>query len=167
MVRIEDIEPVVVERRQCSDHPAHHRHRVGVAPEREVEAIEAFHRREPSLLDSALDHPPFALDQFELSQTHQVTGMVETFDSAFVAPYDVLVLGGKLTQSGTDRHYPNGRFLRYDYMSADPKPLPLFSWVWVTDMMHGGDPREAQMIWDYFKQWRRNVDGSLTYVGAR
>ena len=84
MVRIEDIEPVVVERRQCSDHPAHHRHLVGVAPEREVEAIEAFHRREPSLLDSALDHPPFALDQFEFGQAQKITRVVDPFGSALL-----------------------------------------------------------------------------------
>ncbi|HTK36410.1 MAG TPA: PHB depolymerase family esterase [Caulobacteraceae bacterium] len=91
---------------------------------------------------------------------------VERFDSDFVAPYDIVVLGGKVTKTGVDAHYPAGRFERHDYLSADPKPLPLFSWIWVSDMMHGGDARENQMIWDYFKQWRRNPDGSLTYLPA-
>lgn len=89
---------------------------------------------------------------------------VTTFDSPTTAPYDILVPGGQLTKIGMDVHYPAGRFRRYDYMSADAKPLPLFSFVLGADLMHGVDPREAQMEWDYFKHWRRNADGSLGYV---
>jgi poly(3-hydroxybutyrate) depolymerase len=89
---------------------------------------------------------------------------VELYDSPFTAPYEVLTPGGKFTKLGVDAHYPNGRFFRYDYMSSDAKPLPLFSWVWVNDMMHGGDYRQAQMVWDFFKHWRRNADGSNVYV---
>jgi poly(3-hydroxybutyrate) depolymerase len=92
---------------------------------------------------------------------------VAVYDSPSTAPYEVLTPGGAFTKLGVDAHYPQGRFFRYDYMSADPKPLPLFSWIWVNDMMHGGDYRQAQMVWNYFKQWRRNADGSLTYVAAR
>src|SRR5437879_3672148 len=33
---------------------------------RELEAVQALHRREPRLLDAALDHSSFAVDQFEL-----------------------------------------------------------------------------------------------------
>ncbi len=111
MVRIEDIEPVVVERRQCSDHPAHHRHRVGVAPEREVEAIEAFHRREPSLLDSALDHPPFALDQFEFGQAQKITRVVDPFGSALL---------GDLVVFTQERRQPE----RFQVMRAQERRQP-------------------------------------------
>ncbi|HTI67512.1 MAG TPA: PHB depolymerase family esterase [Caulobacteraceae bacterium] len=88
---------------------------------------------------------------------------VERFNSPNTDAYDVLIPGGKASVSGVDAHYPDGRFHRYDYVSADPKPLPLLSFVWVTDMPHGSDPRQAQMIWDYFKHWKRNADGSLAY----
>ena len=47
---------------------------------------------------------------------------------------------------------------------ADAAPLNLFSFVWVEDMAHGGDPRQAQLEWDYFKRWHRNADGSLSYT---
>src|SRR3954468_14111424 len=50
----------------------------------EVEAIEAFHRREPSLLDAALDHPSFTLDQFEFGQPQQITRVVHPFSSALL-----------------------------------------------------------------------------------
>ncbi|HTI67509.1 MAG TPA: PHB depolymerase family esterase [Caulobacteraceae bacterium] len=88
------------------------------------------------------------------------------FVSPNTAPYDILVPGAKLTVSGVDAHFPAGRFLRYDYVSADPKPLPLFSFVLVNDMPHGSDLRQAQMAWDFFKNWRRNPDGSVVYVGS-
>ncbi|MDB5459755.1 MAG: Poly(3-hydroxybutyrate) depolymerase-like protein, partial [Caulobacteraceae bacterium] len=88
----------------------------------------------------------------------------ERYDSPFTAPYDVLAPGGKLVRAGFDARYPQGRFKIYEYMSADPKPLNLFKLVWVTDLSHGGDAREAQLEWDYFKQWRRNPDGSLTHI---
>src|ERR1700730_454692 len=51
---------------------------------REVETVEAFHRREPRLLDAALDHPPLPLDQFELGQTQQITRMIDALDSALL-----------------------------------------------------------------------------------
>jgi hypothetical protein len=35
---------------------------------REIETIQALHRREPRLLDAALDHPPFPVDQLQLGQ---------------------------------------------------------------------------------------------------
>jgi len=83
------------------------------------------------------------------------------FTSPNTAPYDVLVLGGKTVGAGIDARYPLGRFQVTQYSSSDAKPLNLFNFVWVTDLSHGGDPREAQLEWDYFKQWQRNPDGSL------
>src|SRR5262249_42844827 len=44
---------------------------------REVETVEAFDRREPCLLDAALDHSPFPVDQFEFGQAQQIAGMVD------------------------------------------------------------------------------------------
>jgi poly(3-hydroxybutyrate) depolymerase len=86
----------------------------------------------------------------------------ERFRSPNAAPYDVLVPGAKLTQTGPMAGYPKGRFQRYDYATPDGKPM--FSFVWAVDMPHGQDPREAQMEWDFFKVWKRNPDGSVTYT---
>src|ERR1700740_3327474 len=49
---------------------------------REVEAVEALHRREPRLLDAALDHPSFPVDQFEFGQAQQVTRVVDALGGA-------------------------------------------------------------------------------------
>jgi poly(3-hydroxybutyrate) depolymerase len=87
----------------------------------------------------------------------------ELFNSDNSEPYEVLVPGAKLLRGGADKRYPKGRFEIYPYMSADPAALNLYSFVWVEDMAHGGDPRQAQLEWDYFKRWQRNADGSLTY----
>lgn len=84
------------------------------------------------------------------------------FQSVNTAPYDVLVPGGKFSQTGPEVGYPKGRLERYDYTSADGKPM--FSWVWVVDMPHGQAVGEAQLEWNFFKSWRRNSDGSLTYL---
>jgi hypothetical protein len=75
----------------------------------------------------------------------------------------VLVPGAKPVHSGADKRYPKGRFEIYPYTSSDPRARNLFSFVWVEDLAHGGDPRQAQLEWDYFKRWQRNADGSLTY----
>jgi poly(3-hydroxybutyrate) depolymerase len=105
-----------------------------------------------------------AIDQVKKFNNITTPDRTTRFNSPFTAPYDILVPGAKLTVVGTDARFPAGRFLKYDYMSADPKPLPLFSFVMVNDMPHGSDPRQAQMMWDYFKNWKRNPDGSLAYV---
>jgi poly(3-hydroxybutyrate) depolymerase len=86
----------------------------------------------------------------------------QRYVSANAPPYDVLVPGGKLNPSGVTTGYPNGRFQRYDYTTPDGKPI--FSFVWVLDMPHGQAPGEAQMAWDFFKHWKRNADGSVTYI---
>ncbi|HEX4710896.1 PHB depolymerase family esterase [Phenylobacterium sp.] len=86
------------------------------------------------------------------------------FDSPTAPSYDTLVPGAKLVSDAVDARYPQGRFKIYQYSSADPAPLNLFNFVWVRDLTHGGDPRQAQLEWNYFKHWRRNADGSLSYV---
>jgi len=88
----------------------------------------------------------------------------ETYHSEYSDPYQVLVPGAALVRGGIDQRYPKGRFGIYRYHSDDSKPLDLFSFVWVEDLAHGGDPRQAQLEWDYFRQWQRNADGSLTHV---
>lgn len=102
-----------------------------------------------------------AIDEMKQYNNITTADKVVRFDSPNTKPYDELVLGGKAVRLGKDDRYPKGRFQVSQYFSADPKPLNLFTWVWVTDMSHGGDPRQAQMEWDYFKQWRRAPDGGL------
>jgi hypothetical protein len=102
----------------------------------------------------------------ELKALNHITtpDTVALFQSDYVAPYEVLVPGGKLVRQGIDTRYAKGRFDQYQYVSADPVALNLFNFVWVVDMAHGGDPRQAQMEWDYFKHWRRNSDGTLQFL---
>lgn len=87
----------------------------------------------------------------------------EVFNSSNTDPYEILIPGGKESVIGVNAQYPDGRIHRYDYLSTSPKGLPLFSFMWVTDMPHGSNPGQAQMIWDYFKHWKRSPDGSLSY----
>jgi poly(3-hydroxybutyrate) depolymerase len=105
-----------------------------------------------------------AIDEMKKYNNITTSDKVVTFDSPNTAPYDVLVPGGDTVREGVDARYPDGRFLISRYLSNDPKPLPLFSFVWVTDLPHGADPGTAQLEWDFFKQWRRNADGSLTFT---
>ncbi|HTK36768.1 MAG TPA: PHB depolymerase family esterase [Caulobacteraceae bacterium] len=105
-----------------------------------------------------------AIDEFKAINHITTPDRVVKYESDTTAPYDVMALGGKLVRTGADARYPAGRFEMYQYTSDDPKPLNLFNFVWVKDMAHAQDPREAQLQWDYLKHWRRNDDGSLTYV---
>jgi poly(3-hydroxybutyrate) depolymerase len=86
------------------------------------------------------------------------------FHSSAGPDYSVLVPGGSFAADAVDAQYPDGRFKTFTYASADAVPLDLFKFVWVIDLTHGGDPREAQIEWNYFKHWRRNADGTLTYT---
>ena len=86
---------------------------------------------------------------------------VKLYDSPHAKPYEILLPGGKLDPPGIPD--PTGRMERYDYLSADTKQ-PIFTWVWVRDMPHNTVRDQAKMIWDFFKNWRRNPDGSLTYA---
>jgi hypothetical protein len=58
---------------------------------RDLETVEAFHRREPCLLDAALDHPSFPVDQFKFGQAQQVTRVVEALGDALLGDLVVFV----------------------------------------------------------------------------
>jgi poly(3-hydroxybutyrate) depolymerase len=105
-----------------------------------------------------------AIDEMKKFDRITTPDKTELFHSPSVPPYQMLIPGGKLVMQAKDNRYPNGRLSNFQYVSADAKPLNLFDFVWVTDMAHGGDPRQAQLEWDYFKHWRRNSNGTLKYV---
>jgi hypothetical protein len=105
-----------------------------------------------------------AIDEMKRYNHIETADRTVRFNSPNTAPYDVLALGGKTVGAGVDARYPRGRFQITQYTSSDAKPLNLFNFIWVTDLSHGGDPREAQLEWDYFKQWQRNPDGSLRFT---
>jgi poly(3-hydroxybutyrate) depolymerase len=104
-----------------------------------------------------------AFDELKAFDHITTQDRTERFNSEYSEAYEVLVPGVKTAREGADKRYPKGRFEIDRYMSAAPEALNLFSFVWVADMAHGGDPRQAQLEWDYFKRWQRNADGSLTY----
>jgi poly(3-hydroxybutyrate) depolymerase len=106
-----------------------------------------------------------AIDEIKAYNNITTPDQAVSYNSPNAMTYDVLVPGARLVKQGVDKRYKDGRFQISTYLSADPKPLNLLSFVWVTDMSHGQDPRSAQLEWDYFKQWRRNADGTLTYSG--
>ena len=73
-----------------------HQHLVQRRQRQEVEAVEAFDRRELRRLDPALDHPPLAVDHLHLGQPHQVTRMVDALGGAL--PGDLVVLAQERRQ---------------------------------------------------------------------
>jgi poly(3-hydroxybutyrate) depolymerase len=104
-----------------------------------------------------------AIDQLKTYNHITAPDRIEKVSSANSDPYEALVPGGKFVHAAVDRHYPDGRFQIYQYSSADREPLGLFDVVWVRDLSHGADLREAQLEWDFFKHWRRNPDGTLSF----
>ena len=104
-----------------------------------------------------------AIDEMKRLDRIATADKVQRYDSPNGDPYDVLVLGGRKVVAGVDKRYPAGRFQINEYMSGDPVPLNLLSFVWTSDLPHAADPRTAQLEWDYFKQWRRESDGSLKF----
>jgi len=50
----------------------------------ELETVQILDRREPRLLDAALDHPLFPVDQLELGQAQQITRVVDASGSALL-----------------------------------------------------------------------------------
>jgi len=57
---------------------------------REVEGIEALHRREPGGTDPALDRAAFPVDQLQFDEAQQVAGMIDAITRAF--PGQLLIL---------------------------------------------------------------------------
>ena len=105
-----------------------------------------------------------AIDQFKTYNHITIPDRIEKVSSVNSDPYEALVPGGKFVHAAADRRYPDGRFQIYRYASADPQPLGLFDVVWVKDLSHGADLREAKLEWDFFKHWRRNPDGTVTFA---
>jgi len=60
-----------------------------------VEAVEAFDRREPGRLDTALDHAPLPVDQFQFRQALQIPGVVDTLCGALACQLVVLSQEGR------------------------------------------------------------------------
>ncbi|MDB5475114.1 MAG: Poly(3-hydroxybutyrate) depolymerase-like protein [Phenylobacterium sp.] len=104
-----------------------------------------------------------ALDEVKAYNHITTADASQPFHSPTGPDYRVLVPGGALASEAVDARYPQGRFKTWTYSSADAAPRDLLKFVWVLDLTHGGDVREAQTEWDYFKHWRRNPDGSLAY----
>jgi poly(3-hydroxybutyrate) depolymerase len=105
-----------------------------------------------------------AFDEIKAYDHIATPDSTQPFHSPAGPDYAVLVPGGSFAADAFDAQYPDGRFKTFTYASADAAPLDLFKFVWVIDLTHGGDPREAQSEWNYFKHWRRNTDGTLTYT---
>src|SRR3981189_2698342 len=61
---------------------------------REVKTVQALYCREPCLLDAALDHPPFPVDQFEFGQAQQIAGMVDALGGALLGELVVFAQEG-------------------------------------------------------------------------
>ena len=104
-----------------------------------------------------------AIDQLKAFDHIVTQDQIEPYVSPSSPPYDILVPGAKLVRAGFSAHYPKGRLKVYEYYSDDPTPRNLFDFVWVQDMAHAQFQDEAQMQWDFFRHWRRNDDGALTY----
>lgn len=105
-----------------------------------------------------------AIDEWKAFDHIIAADRAEPYVSPSSPPYDLLIPGAKLVRAGISAHYPEGRLKVYEYYSDDAQPLNLLDFVWIKDMAHAQFKGEAKMEWDYFKHWRRNDDGSLTYT---
>ena len=105
-----------------------------------------------------------AIDEMKQLDGIRTADKVQRYESPNSDPYDILVLGGRKVAAGKDGRYPAGRFQINEYLSSDPVPLNLFSFVWTMDLPHAADPRTAQLEWDHFKQWEREPDGTLKFA---
>ena len=105
-----------------------------------------------------------AIDEMKAYNHITAPDQARTVNSINAKPYEELTPGGELKRTAVDARFPDGRFKVYQYASADPKPLNLLDFVWVTDLPHGADLREANLEWDYLKHWRRGANGALSYA---
>jgi hypothetical protein len=53
----------------------------------EIERVETLHREKAGSADAALDHAPFAIDEFELGETQEESDMIETFARGLAATF--------------------------------------------------------------------------------
>ncbi len=64
----------------------------------EVEAVQAFDRRELRLLDAPLDRPPFPLDQLQFGQAQQIADMIDAVGRALPGQLVILAQEGRQLQ---------------------------------------------------------------------
>jgi len=64
-----------------------HLHLVELRDRLEVEAVQALGCRELRGLDTPLDHPPLAVDQFQLDQTRQELDMIQPLGGALAGEF--------------------------------------------------------------------------------
>ncbi len=60
--------------------------------------VERLYRREARLADAALDHAPFAIDELQLDQAHQIARVIEPFGGAKGRDFVVLAQDGRQLQ---------------------------------------------------------------------
>ncbi len=52
-----------------------------------VERVKTFHRGKTGGADAPLDHPPFAIDEFELGEAQKIAGMIEPLAGGFLGNF--------------------------------------------------------------------------------
>ena len=72
-----------------------HQHLVQARDRGEVEAVEALDRREPGLADAPLGDAPLAVEELELGEPQQVTGVVDAVPGALAGDLVVLPEHGR------------------------------------------------------------------------
>src|ERR1700716_147036 len=61
----------------------------------EVERVENFHPRKMRGADAALDHAPFAIDEFEFGETQQEADLIETFAGHLCGDFFIFAQEGR------------------------------------------------------------------------
>ena len=91
----------------------------------ELEAVEALDRREPGLLDPALDGPAFPFDHLQLGQTQQVAGMIDPFGGALAGQLVVLAQEGRQPERLQVMGEQNLRLIAHDAAPAQQAQVGL------------------------------------------